>query len=224
MKLSILLALFLILVTFTVFSQSQDALVINPDNSVSIVIDGELKSLQDELTSIKQTMADLFPVGSILPYMGEVADIPDGWLLCDGSPIDPEHTELQLLIGSTTPDLRGRFLRGLDNPTGSDAAGIDPQGAARQVGSGQEDALQQHFHEIRSITVESGGYSNDQFEGASRVPGYRPNLDDGTIGTSWGGGRVNAIAYMTKPHTNAPVRTSSETRPSNIAVNFIIKY
>ena len=36
------------------------------------------------------------PVGTILPYVGELADIPRGWALCDGS--------------NGTPDLTGRFL------------------------------------------------------------------------------------------------------------------
>lgn len=38
------------------------------------------------------------PVGTILPYVGELADIPGGWALCDGS--------------NGTPDLTGRFLEG----------------------------------------------------------------------------------------------------------------
>ena len=38
------------------------------------------------------------PMGTILPYVGELADIPKGWYLCDGS--------------NGTPDLRNRFLEG----------------------------------------------------------------------------------------------------------------
>ena len=38
------------------------------------------------------------PIGTILPYVGDLADIPRGWYLCDGS--------------NGTPDLRNRFLEG----------------------------------------------------------------------------------------------------------------
>ena len=37
-------------------------------------------------------------MGTILPYVGDLADIPKGWALCDGS--------------NGTPDLTGQFLEG----------------------------------------------------------------------------------------------------------------
>lgn len=45
-----------------------------------------------------------FPEGTILPYTGDLAKIPKGWVLCDGS--------------NGTPDLRGRFLEGTGTDTG----------------------------------------------------------------------------------------------------------
>ena len=45
-----------------------------------------------------------FPEGTILPYTGDLAKIPRGWVLCDGS--------------NGTPDLRGRFLEGTSTETG----------------------------------------------------------------------------------------------------------
>ena len=41
------------------------------------------------------------PVGTILPYTGNLSDIPVGWHLCDGT--------------NGTPDLSGRFLEGTTN-------------------------------------------------------------------------------------------------------------
>lgn len=38
------------------------------------------------------------PIGTILPYVGELSKIPHGWGLCDGT--------------NGTPDLRDRFLQG----------------------------------------------------------------------------------------------------------------
>jgi microcystin-dependent protein len=72
----------------------------------------------------------LVPVGSIFPFAGPAANIPDGYLLCDGS--EQEKTkflDLFNVIGYTygnpvtligrnsfkIPDLRGRFPLGLDN-------------------------------------------------------------------------------------------------------------
>ena len=62
----------------------------------------------------------MFPVGTIIPYAGDLSKIPYGWHLCDGT--------------NGTPDLSGRFLEGtttapktfkdagLPNITGSFAA------------------------------------------------------------------------------------------------------
>ena len=42
--------------------------------------------------------SNTLPVGTILPYVGELSKIPHGWFLCDGT--------------NGTPDLRDRFLQG----------------------------------------------------------------------------------------------------------------
>ena len=47
---------------------------------------------------------DSFPEGTILPYTGDLAKIPHGWVLCDGN--------------NGTPDLTGRFLEGTKTTTG----------------------------------------------------------------------------------------------------------
>lgn len=42
--------------------------------------------------------SNALPIGTILPYVGDLNKIPHDWALCDGS--------------NGTPDLRGRFLEG----------------------------------------------------------------------------------------------------------------
>lgn len=42
--------------------------------------------------------SNTLPVGTILPYIGNLSDIPHGWALCDGT--------------NGTPNLTGRFLQG----------------------------------------------------------------------------------------------------------------
>ena len=61
------------------------------------------------------------PVGAIIPFA--TLDSPVGWLLCDGSPIPPQFTELIALIGSNTPDLRDRFVVGAGFSYGMNARG-----------------------------------------------------------------------------------------------------
>ena len=77
--------------------------------------------------------ATLFPAGIIIPFAGPAENIPEGWLLCDGSAISrSEYANLYKAIGvcwgtgdgATTfnlPDLRGMFLRGVSGDSGNDA-------------------------------------------------------------------------------------------------------
>lgn len=154
-------------------------------------------------------IAALVPTGTIVAFAGNAA--PEGWALCDGSPVDrTTFAELFAVIGiscgegdgSTTfnlPDLRGRFLRGVDG-----GAGNDPDSASRTAmnpggntgdatGSVQGDAYRSHAHQI--ITNTSTGGAN---------------------GVVRGNGTVNG-------NTTTSPTGSSETRPKNAAVHFIIK-
>lgn len=70
------------------------------------------------------------PVGGILPFAGEIA--PEGWLVCNGGEVSrSDYTRLFNVIGTAwgigdgtstfnLPDLRGLFLRGVDNTAGND--------------------------------------------------------------------------------------------------------
>ncbi|NET46623.1 phage tail protein [Okeania sp. SIO2B3] len=141
-----------------------------------------------------------------------------GWMLCDGRFLStdtyPElFAALGYLYGKGTdsngketfrlPDYRGLFLRGFDA-----GAGMDPQAAERTsptgnsmmnvVGSLQCDALQDHTH----------NYDLVQPSGISQQ------------------GQAAGTSVTSKPTTspNTPASFGPETRPKNIAVNYIIKY
>lgn len=139
------------------------------------------------------------PTGAVIAFAGGA--IPDGYLLCDGSAVRRSlYDNLFDVIGcdfgdgngNTTfnlPDLRGEFIRGLDNNKG-----VDPN---RVLGSSQSQSIQSHSH-----AFDAGPASS-----VSTRPG--------------GGNRgTNADSGETRPF---PSDVKSETRPRNVALNYIIK-
>jgi len=110
-------------------------------------------------------------------------------------------------IFCATPDLRGRFLRGVDAGLGRDPDSKDRKNAAGEkvgdvVGSIQEDAIKSHTH-IYTRPKSPATVNHDKDAGQSAF--HNGSLDTPT----------STIADTT------PVQ---ETRPKNIYVNFIIKY
>lgn len=102
------------------------------------------KELKEELSKLKE---ELCPVGTIQTFAFN--RIPIGWMVCDGSKLDPiVHHELFNAIGTTfggdgenyfcIPDLRGRFVRGWDS-----IGKIDNE---RKFGSYQDEAIINHAH------------------------------------------------------------------------------
>jgi hypothetical protein len=162
-----------------------------------------------------------FPTGCVLPYAGTTA--PEGWLLCDGSAVSrTDYAGLFAVLGSThgqgdgsttfhIPDLRGRFVRGVDG-----AANRDPDKATRtaantggntgnNVGSVQDDAMQGHrLHTGSFVGSASGGV--DGF--------YRA----GSTGTTF-----PPTQTFQSDGVNGTPRVSSESRGKNINLNHIIK-
>ena len=141
----------------------------------------------------------------------------DGWMLCDGRSLDSRaYPELFAVLGylygegsgglSTTfqiPDYRGLFLRGADA-----GAGMDPGAAQRTaptgtgtfngVGSLQCDAFQDHTHSYTAAELATVSQT-----GQAASP-------------------LGSAQQTTSP--NAPARFGPETRPKNVAVNYIIRY
>lgn len=160
------------------------------------------------------------PSGTIVAFGGTTP--PAGWLLCNGQTVSRStYSSLYAVVGnsfgsgdgSTTfhlPDLRGRFLRGLDG-----TANIDPDKASRTamnsggntgnlIGSIQTDAFQGHKHRMT--------YHNNP--GGSEMPGA--NTVGGSSDTTMSG-------VVISDGTNGTPRTANETRPVNAYVNYIIK-
>jgi microcystin-dependent protein len=164
----------------------------------------------------------LNPAGAVTAFAGNPSQITPGWLLCDGRAM----SSIQLpalyaaigtnwgagVAGSTNdfnlPDLRGLFLRGVDNSPSVGASGNDPESAARSAiklggnrgpnaGSYQSDDFKSHTHGVKAssfVAPESEG-----------IAGY------------------NVTSVHNRSHESLSTG-GFETRPRNAYVNYIIKY
>ncbi|QHQ16235.1 phage tail protein [Pectobacterium parmentieri] len=142
----------------------------------------------------------LLPIGAIIMWPSVTA--PDGWLELNGQQFNvAENPELAAMFPSgQLPDYRGRFPRGWAN-----GSLVDPD-STRAMNSLQDDALQEIQGEF---VIDDWGWVDGKL---FRVIGSRSGGWD-----SQGGG----LAVEFKAGNVA--RTSTETRPSNIATMFIIK-
>jgi phage-related tail fiber protein len=189
------------------------------------------KLIDESVTAAKiasDVLARFIPSGAIIAFGGATA--PSGFLLCNGQAVSrTTYADLFAAIGtahgtgngSTTfnvPDYRGRFLRGVDG-----GAGNDPDRASRTamasggsagdlVGSVQADAFQNFTGSLSSADV--GFQANLSASGVFGVFSSTTNQVDFRFGSGQG---INIDASRV-------ARTSTETRPKNANVHFIIKY
>jgi hypothetical protein len=139
------------------------------------------------------TSGELTPIGSIVAYYGG-GEIPKGWLLCDGSQFDiTEYPALHNFLNS-------HILPDLRGYFLRGLGGVDPE-LGRTIGSIQEDEFKSHKHEL---PVDTLGHEDTQ-----------SLMDNG------GDDEGFAIDPLKKVYTSSV--GGVETRPKNIAVNYIIK-
>ena len=185
------------------------------------------------------------PLALVLPYAGPigVADkarlASNGWYLCDGDEVS-RGIPLFGVIGDiygrgdgvatfNLPDYRGRFLRGVDDPTGNDAANRDPDAAERvesgvggftgnRIGSLQPDATAlpsnpyvmgvagAHHHRVMCETDASRDPKGGSLNTMAR---YKPK-------------GANVFTNTQGHHTHELSGGDNETRPENLYINFIV--
>ncbi|MBI4775638.1 MAG: tail fiber protein [Deltaproteobacteria bacterium] len=170
------------------------------------------------------------PIGTVLPYYGTVS--PPGYLLCNGAEVPEQYQELKGHLTNTNPklrspdgkvmlpDLQGYFLRGLD-PQGK----VDKEGSSRIVGDpevcstgkpknrafeiSQSDAEESmHSHRLSGRFFKDGGDRDINWQGVGGNRGYI----NGEQTTERDGA-----------HKHTAENWDSETRPINVALNFIIR-
>ena len=236
---------------------SGQALHIDDDGIIWIEIEGKQIKLQEYL----------IPVGTVNSYIGSAAYVPDGWLICDGRKISKttnnEYEDLVNLLRNVAnddsihpfiydcnedeanlPDLRGRFIRGIDNPgTAQGAAGRDEDAAIRtnELGAVSEDETVVNENTVGGVIGSIQGDAMQRIKG-DLIGGYlfvaqanitaHGALDGEDIGESRSGSSGSSGTLKTsitfdskKSISPTEAKTSDyETRPKNIALNYIIKY
>jgi microcystin-dependent protein len=152
------------------------------------------------------------PSGAVVAFAGPV--VPAGWLVCNGSAVSRTmYANLFSAIGtasgggdgSTTfnlPNYQGYFLRGLDT-----SEAVDP---GRTLGSVEADAFATHTHSSMGGPFLSGDNATAT---SNAAPGWAT-----AAGEAYWGPNVNGYS------TTAATGGAAETRPKNVAVNYMIKY
>lgn len=193
-------------------------------NRVSQVLDTKQDKVDNKLTTKSKNVVEAInevnssalsqsPIGAIIPFPSQ--NIPLGWLLCNGNQVnETDYPELAKILGATAgkitlPDLRGQFLRGLDNGKGIDTG--------RTMLSEQGDTIRNIVGLTQVVRTfsnegvnETGPFSADSIAGPDTGYAYS------TLSTGQYAKRIRFDASRAVP-------TSSENRPKNIALNYIIK-
>jgi hypothetical protein len=186
------------------------------------------------------------PAGTIVAFGGKVS--PAGWVLCDGSTVSrTTYATLFAAIGTNfgggdgvstfnLPDLRGRFMRGMDA-----GAGRDPDAASRtvsnsggssgdNVGSLQDHATAIPVNPFLTDNTGSHTHANGVYDrvlthsGLSTAPGSDSSDSSGSepdiihsVSMLFAGAHAHRIGG------GFGAGGDKETRPRNVAVNFLIK-
>jgi len=183
-----------------------------------------------DLITLAQTTAAIaavaMPPGIVSPFAGSSA--PSGWLVCNGQAVSrTTYAALFATIattygggdGSTTfnvPDLRGEFVRGLD-------AGRDVD-AARALGTAQAADIAAHGH-TTSVSVTDPGHTHNIAKWGVNFASGGATIEP--FAASAGGAGSDAVTRSATTGIAVAVTvnnsTGTETRPRNVALNFIIK-
>lgn len=176
--------------------------------------DGDVDGLVAKLATAITTNLGLgegsaLPVGVPVPWPS--ATPPTGWLKCNGAAFSAEeYPELAKAYPTNKlPDLRGEFIRGWD-----DGRGIDP---GRILLASQEHAMQNVTGSIGKIQlfkdlVTSGPFRNNGNN-------YLTTGLTAVTGPNSGGSGVTTFDFDMSRVAN----TANETRPVNVAFNYIVR-
>lgn len=184
-----------------------------------------------------------FPVGSVIAYLGNSGNIAgmeaNGWFKCAGQSIDgltalsaDEKTTLKNVLGNSSnlPDLRGLFLRGLDEGIGRDDDRLTRTGGESTTGVRSEQGNQIQSHRHTGSTNTDGAHTHDYGDywlsenapgGVNTLKGLDGNDYDNSLyeiaRTTGSTGSSHSHAFTSNYEGGA------ETRPENVAVYWLIR-
>ena len=154
------------------------------------------------------------PVGTIAPYAGTSA--PTGWLLCNGGAISGTYTGLIALVGANTPNLKGKFLVGLDS-TVSDFDGLsnaidsigDTGGVATVTLTSAQSGVPAHSHP-NTATASSTSTSTTSITDPTHRHSFSGTTDPATQAATQGfEGTGAAAAFLTNTNVDAVSSTAN---------------
>ena len=193
--------------------------------------------------SLSFTTIQGVPVGSV--FCIAHTSVPSGYVECNGASI-PNGTgtvngvtanfaALRALIGSSLPDLRGEFVRGFDNGKGTDSG--------RSMLSSQGDQNKSHNHSASTSISDPGHFHQSFRSGNQGERQHNSNLSSSNFPSSGTGagnkneaynivannaeanvGKTSSVNTGVNASTNVGNDGSSESRPRNIAMMYIIKF
>ena len=172
---------------------------------------GALQVNQTEI-ALKADVVAALPVGTSVMWTGDVADLPAGFMIEDGSAISRTTYSVYFgLVGTNYGVGNGTTTFNLADTRGLGVAGVGTQSLNGRTKTGpsdaytkQEDQAQNHYHDLEAAT--------DAQAGSTKTCGSLNGVDSG--------------AFIKGPITdgvNGTPRTGSENRESRIGRYFIVR-
>lgn len=106
-------------------------------------------------TAVYGGLEGALPPGIITLWYGSIADVPDGWALCDGG----------IYNGYVTPDLRNKFVIGAHSDNGLSTATTTVTGSQTFTGGSAHSTLIEHTHAAASVVSDPGHIHLSQYDG-----------------------------------------------------------
>ena len=160
-----------------------------------------------------------------------VATVPSDYLECNGAAVSrTTYSALFAVIGTAygagngsstfnLPDLRGEFVRGFDNGKGTDSG--------RSIASSQSSQMQQHNHSVSasSSVTDPGHLHSINYTNSHSNDGNPEESGTGFSGTHNTNTATTGISVSTSisQSNRGGTGNSSENRPRNIAMMYVIK-
>ena len=164
------------------------------DLYLEVTIDKHVLSPREELTCVPKSIYAHYayngvPVGAILIWSGSASDIPDGFVLCDGT--------------NDTPDLRDRFILGAGKSYSVNSTGGEEEHTLTK------NEIPDHVHGIGSFGSNNGLFGSLTTAVNVDFPGTKSTGWNGSGNGSFNGGnKIDYTQLATSFIVNEEIRTA----------------